>query len=208
MKIISILALGIVLLNLNLTEKHHGVGSANGLALHSHFEISAEQGLKTGQAQTSKTSAPPASVVVREVDLEGLKKLLQRDSSGSHPLLVNFWATWCEPCREEFPDLVRIDADYRMRGLDMVSVTLDDPAEKETTVPQFLREMRAEKLPVYLLNVADPEPAINAIDPTWGGALPATFLYDARGQVIFKHFGRIKTAELRTAIEQTLPAKP
>ena len=56
-------------------------------------------------------------------------------------------------------------------------------------------------MPVYLLNVADPEPAINAVDREWGGALPATFLYNNQGQVVYKHFGRIKADELRTAIE-------
>jgi thiol-disulfide isomerase/thioredoxin len=141
-----------------------------------------------------------SSPVVREINLEGLKKLLQRGGQPSRPLLVNFWATWCDPCREEFPDLVQINKDYKARGLEFVTVSLDDASEIKTGVPQFLREMRST-MPAYLLNVPDPEPAIKWVDAEWGGGLPATYLYDAQGQVVFKHMGRIKPAELRTAIE-------
>jgi thiol-disulfide isomerase/thioredoxin len=143
---------------------------------------------------------------VSEIDLEGLKKLLRRDPKQPRPLLVNFWATWCEPCRDEFPDLVRIDADYKARGFEFITVSLDEPGEIGRGVPQFLREMQA-RMPAYLLNVDDPEPAIKEVDPTWGGALPATFLYDARGQVVYKHMGRVRAAELRAAIEKVMSEK-
>src|SRR5260221_86754 len=63
---------------------------------------------------------------IRVVDLDGLKKLLLRDPKDTRPLLVNFWATWCDGCREEFPDLVKIDNDYRAKGLIFLSVTLDE----------------------------------------------------------------------------------
>lgn len=156
------------------------------------------------QQQTRKAEAAQAEtpILVRELDLEGLKKLLQRgDGVEARPLLVNFWATWCEPCREEFPDLVRIEADYQKRGVQMVFVSLDDTTDIKTAVPEFLREVHAEKLPSYLLNVPDPEPAIKAVDTEWKGALPATFLFDAQGKIIFKHTGRIKPAELRAALD-------
>jgi thiol-disulfide isomerase/thioredoxin len=144
--------------------------------------------------------AQSRSPVVREIDLEGLKKLLQRGGEQARPLLVNFWATWCDPCREEFPDLVQIDKDYKARGLEFITVSLDDAGEIKTVVPQFLRQMRST-MPAYLLNVADPEPAIKFVDEAWGGGLPATYLYDAQGQVVFKHMGRVKPEELRKAIE-------
>lgn len=141
----------------------------------------------------------PSRITVREIDLAAMKALLKRENS--RPLLVNFWATWCDPCRDEFPDLVKIDADYRSKGLDFAAVSLDDLKDIKTEVPKFLREMRA-KMPAYLLNVSDPEPAIKLVDPDWNGALPATFLYNGKGEVVFKHLGRIKTQELRAAIEK------
>ena len=148
-----------------------------------------------GAAKPRVSSAHTVSVKV--VDLEGFKATLQR--SDARPLLVNFWATWCDPCREEFPDLVRIDNQYRGQGLDFIAVSLDDLKELKTEVPKFLREMRA-RMPAYLLNVSDPEPAIKLVDPEWSGALPATFLYNARGEIVFKHFGRVNANDLRAAI--------
>lgn len=147
-------------------------------------------------AKTTRARSP----VVREIDLEGLKKLLARDGKQARPLLVNFWATWCDPCREEFPDLVQINKDYKARGLEFITVSLDELGEIKTGVPKFLRQMRST-MPAYLLNVADPEPAIKWVDAEWGGGLPATYLYDAQGQVVFKHMGRINPAELRSALE-------
>ena len=143
---------------------------------------------------------------IREIDLEGLKKLLQRDPKDTRPLLVNFWATWCDPCREEFPDLVKLDADYPAQRLSFVAVSLDDISDIKTAVPKFLKEMNAT-MPVVLLNVNDPEPAIHAVDEKWDGQLPATFLYDKDGKVVFKHFGRIKPAELRSAIDKEVGTK-
>src|SRR5687768_13334387 len=63
------------------------------------------------RAATAKTSALPTPPV-NLIDEAGLKRLLARGTAPQdRPLLVNFWATWCDPCREEFPDLVKIDAD-------------------------------------------------------------------------------------------------
>jgi thiol-disulfide isomerase/thioredoxin len=154
------------------------------------------------QTQSGEAAKADASVV-HELDLEGLKKLLQPgEGKDARPVLINFWATWCEPCKEEFPDLIRIDADYQKRGLKTVFISLDDPTDIKTTVPQFLREMRADKLSSFLLNIPDPEPAIKMVDAEWHGALPATFLFDAQGKLVFKHTGRIKPAELRAALDK------
>jgi thiol-disulfide isomerase/thioredoxin len=148
--------------------------------------------------------AEPADI--REIDFEGLKKILQRDPKDPRPLLVNFWATWCDPCREEFPDLVKLDADYPAKRLNFVAVSLDDISDIKTAVPKFLKEMNAT-MPVVLLNVNDPEPAIRAVDAKWDGQLPATFLYDKNGTVVFKYFGRIKPEELRNAIDKLVGGK-
>ena len=59
-------------------------------------------------------------------------------------------------------------------------------------------------VPTYLLNVSDPELAMSKVDPQWSGALPATFLYDAQGNIVYKRLGRIKLPELTAAIEKLL----
>jgi thiol-disulfide isomerase/thioredoxin len=154
------------------------------------------------------TPVPPVPVAVTEIDTEGLQKLLRRgdDPSTAKPLLVNFWATWCDPCRDEFPDLVKIDADYKTRGIDIALVSGDDISEIKTGVPKFLRQMRAG-MPAYLLNVPDMGRAINSVDMTWGGDLPATFVYDREGKIVFKHFGRIDPKEVRAALDRALGGK-
>ena len=161
-------------------------------------------GLAAPAQSDAVKSAGPADI--QQIDLEGLKKLLLRDPKDMRPLLVNFWATWCDPCREEFPDLVKIDADYRSKGLNFVAVSLDDAGDIKTKVEPFLKEMKAT-MPVVLLNVNDPEPAIHTVDPNWQGDMPATFLYDKEGKVVFKHFGPIKASELRAAIDKEVGAK-
>jgi thiol-disulfide isomerase/thioredoxin len=154
---------------------------------------------RTRVARTGKLAAS-----ARAVNAEEMQALLKRD--GERPLLVNYWATWCDPCRDEFPDLVKIDKQYRAQGLDFIAITLDDLKDINTEVPKFLRTMKAT-MPVYLLDVIDAGPTINLVDPDWGGSLPATFLYDNQGAVVYKHFGRINTQELRTAIDKLVSGK-
>jgi len=152
---------------------------------------------KKGYSRKPKTPLP----VVSAIDTEALKGLITQQRE--RPLLVNFWATFCDPCRDEFPDLVKIDKDYRPQSLDFVTVSLDDIDQLKTDVPKFLSSMKAT-MPAYLLNVSDPEPAINFIDRRWQGDLPATYLYNEKGEVVYRHIGRVNTAELREAIEKAV----
>ncbi|HEX8852303.1 MAG TPA: redoxin domain-containing protein [Pyrinomonadaceae bacterium] len=145
-----------------------------------------------------------ASFKVEEIKEARLAELLRRSDDAPRPLLVNFWATWCEPCRKEFPDLVLADREFRRRGLDFITVSIDDVSELHTGVPQFLREMRATSIPAYLLNADDPETAIRSVDETWRGELPATFLYDRTGKLAYRHVGRINLEELRTALKKVM----
>jgi len=155
-------------------------------------------------AQKYKGRAQKPVPVVSPIDTEGLKGLLTQQRE--RPLLVNFWATFCDPCRDEFPDLVKIDKDYRPRSLEFVTVSLDDFTDIKTSVPKFLDSMNAT-MPAYLLNVSDPEPAINLLDKRWQGDLPATFLFNEKGEVVYKHIGRVNPAELRVAIEKVVSKK-
>ena len=152
------------------------------------------------KGRVAKSVTPKTTVVVEAITTDGLKSLLAKEKS--KPMLVNFWATWCDPCRDEFPDLVKIDNDYRA-SVDFVTVSLDEMTELKTEVPKFLDKMNA-KMPAYLLDAKDPEPAINAVDPKWQGDLPATFLYNEKGELVFKHFGRVDAVALRSAIDKTV----
>ena len=154
-------------------------------------------------AQTLKPVAPAAAAKVTQIDAEGLKKLLKPNGK---PLLVNFWATWCDPCRDEFPDLVKIDAEYKGR-IDFLTVSLDDVEDKDTAVPKFLAEMKAE-MPVYLLITPDEGAAILSVNKDWTGGLPFTILYNEKGEQAYFRQGKIRVDILKEALTKTVAASP
>lgn len=140
---------------------------------------------------------------VTQIDFAGLQTLLKREPEAKRPLLINFWATWCEPCREEFPELIKIDGEFRPRGLDFVTVSLDNLAEIKRDVPKFLAEMKAT-MPAFLLKTADEDAAIQTVAPDWKGGLPFTILYDSTGKIAYSRMGLVKPEILRAEIEKVL----
>jgi len=136
---------------------------------------------------------------VAQIDDAKLKQLLK--PSGK-PLLVNFWATWCGPCREEFPDLVKVDDEYRGR-IDFITISLDFAEELDAAVPKFLSEMKAE-MPTYLLVSADENAIISSIAKDWTGALPSTILYNKKGEIAYLRQGKVDHQTLKDEIEKTL----
>lgn len=151
-------------------------------------------------AQSASETAAVAKPVT-QIDLFALKKLLK---PAGKPRLINFWATWCDPCREEYPELVKIDQEYRGR-IDFLIVSLDDLADKDTAVPKFLAEMKAE-MPAYILITPDEEGAIAAVSKDWNGALPLTILFDEKGGISYFRQGKVKIDVLKSALAKMFPA--
>jgi len=151
-----------------------------------------------------KTKVAPKSVVsnlpkVTQIDALGLKNLLKPNGK---PLLINFWATWCDPCREEFPDLVKLDAQYKGK-IDFITVSLDPLSEINGDVPKFLAAMKAE-MPAYLLKTPSEEAAIAAVSKQWQGGLPFTILFDEKGATLYSRQGKVKLDILLVEIEKAL----
>lgn len=151
-------------------------------------------------SQNTVTNNSASRVV--QIDEIKLKEILKPNGK---PLLVNFWATWCEPCREEFPDLVKIDADYKGK-IDLITISLDELSEINRDVPKFLAEMKAE-MPAYLLKTADADLAITSVSKDWTGGLPFTILYNENGEMAYFKQGKFKTETLRGEIDKILNAK-
>lgn len=150
------------------------------------------------QTQDPVKNLPLAALPkVTQIDDNGLKDLLK---PSGRPRLINFWATWCGPCREEFPDLVKIAADHKDK-IDVVTVSWDEPAEIDGEVPKFLAEMGSNS-PAYLLKSRDQDAAINLVSPDWQGALPFTILLDANGEPAYSVQGRFKPKALADAIKK------
>jgi len=155
----------------------------------------------TVTAKKTTPETPPADLPkVSQVDSIALQNLLKREGENQKPLLVNFWATWCAPCIEEFPDLVKIDADYKGK-IDFITITLDDVEEINTGVPKFLKRMKAE-MPTYLLKTPDESETISAVYKDWAGGLPFTIFYDGKGMMVYNRQGKIVVNTLRSEIEK------
>jgi thiol-disulfide isomerase/thioredoxin len=165
------------------------------------FVMSADAAAQTTVAQGAPAEKTSAFIKVTQIDVEGLKKVLK---PAGRPLLINFWATWCPPCIDEFPDLVKMSAEYRGQ-VDFVTVSLDDLADINTYVPKFLDDMKSE-MPAYLLHTPNEGAAIAIVSRDWGGSLPMTVLYDASGKQVYSRMGKIRPEILRENIRKLLPA--
>ena len=164
------------------------------------FEVSAQTKKPKPKTAAPKMQAKPHLPKVTQIDEAALKNLLKPKSK---PLLVNFWATWCDPCREEFPDLVKFDADYKGK-IDFITISLDDLAEINRDVPKFLSDMKAE-MPSYLLKVEDESATIGLIAKDWQGGLPFTILYNENGEIAYFRQGKVKIDALRGEIDKLIP---
>jgi len=140
---------------------------------------------------------------VRPVDEKRLQELLQQ--SRGKVVLLNFWATWCEPCVEEFPDLTKIAREFRPRSVEVILVAIDEPEEIAKKVKPFLRA-QGVTFQTYYKKTRDDEVFINTIDRNWRGAIPATFIYDANG-VLIKKFIAAQSFETFTAALRSLMEK-
>jgi peroxiredoxin len=119
-------------------------------------------------------------------------------NAGEHLRLVNAWATWCGPCVTEFPDLVDTYRMYKGRGLEVVTVSADDPDLRDAALA-FLKTHHASMRNV-ILDSDDSYALVEALDPKWPGALPYTVLVAPGGQTLYRSVGAFDKRLLRKAI--------
>ena len=109
-------------------------------------------------------------------------------------VLLNFWATWCRPCREETPGLVNLADRYRGQGLEVAGVMMDD--DKDAPVREFMKEYNV-RYPV-LVPPSDSS-LLSAIS-----SLPTTLLFDRHGRVVRRYEGAVSESHFRKDIEAVL----
>src|SRR5579862_9960825 len=117
-------------------------------------------------------AASSAQTKLTPVDQAGFSKLIAAHKG--RVVLVDFWATWCKPCRAEMPELVKLDQKLRARGFELVTISADEP-EAQPAALKVLKENNVAGV-TYLKKAADDDKFADAIDPKWGGALPGLFL--------------------------------
>jgi cytochrome c-type biogenesis protein len=130
--------------------------------------------------ENSQTEMPPQPAPdLTLVSLQGDTVSLAAERG--NVVLLNIWATWCAPCREEMPLLQKLHARHRDAGLRVVGVSIDARGEDER-IQRFLRDFSVS-FPVWL----DPDERASFLFRAIG--VPATYLIDRKGEIVWKHLG-------------------
>jgi thiol-disulfide isomerase/thioredoxin len=114
------------------------------------------------------------------IDTQGYQKILQQYKG--QPLLVTFWATWCEPCRDEYPMLNDFAKQYATKGLKVIGVNLDQDGDI-ILMRRFMTRYKPV-FPNYRKTKGEESEFTNAVLPGWNGSIPASFFYSKDGTQI------------------------
>ncbi|MBD3288514.1 redoxin domain-containing protein [candidate division KSB1 bacterium] len=147
--------------------------------------------------QSEKKQAHNYDVRIEKIDKDKLSGIL--NNRDGKVLLINVWATWCIPCREEFPALVKLANKYKNSDVEIIGISADFPDEIETKIVPFLKRNDVN-FKNYVQNFENDEDLINMLHNEWNGALPATFIFDETGKRVSSLFGKQKFDELEKQI--------
>jgi thiol-disulfide isomerase/thioredoxin len=119
-------------------------------------------------------------------------------------LLVNLWATWCGPCRMETPELVKLNKEFRDRGVEMIGLSTEDPDASAQSVSDFVREYKVD----YQIGWATREVALGLMQGRTN--IPQSFIIARDGRIVRRFIGFSPSStpvQLRQALEQALVEK-
>jgi len=146
------------------------------------------------EAQGCSPDAPAANLDFTLKDMNGQDVRLA-DLRGQ-VVLLNFWATWCGPCRLEIPWFVEFQEKYQDQGFRVVGISVDDPPE---ALSPFAKRF---KINYPLLVGADREDVQKAYGPIFG--VPTTFIIDRNGRICVKHVGPVGREQFESEIKSLL----
>jgi thiol-disulfide isomerase/thioredoxin len=129
---------------------------------------------KAAPVTEAKPGDPPL------VDLAGYKEVVAKYHGKG--VLVTFWATWCQPCRDEYPMIISLSKEYGPQGLAVVGVTLDEDADLGL-VRQFIDKSQPG-FPNYRQKPGiDADAFYQGVNPDWRGTMPQTDFYAKDGHL-------------------------
>jgi thiol-disulfide isomerase/thioredoxin len=146
-------------------------------------------------------AAPPAARQgLSPLDEPAYRRLVSANKG--QVVVADFWATWCIPCRAEMPQLIRLEARYRGRGVKLLTISCDEPEQEEGAL-DFIRKNGAPQ-PSYIKRAASDEKFIDSVDPKWSGALPGIFVYDRQGRLVKSFIGETDMTALEAVLKKLL----
>lgn len=143
-----------------------------------------------GPASACDPNAKPANLAFTLKDINGASVNLA--SLKGKVILLDFWATWCGPCKIEIPGFIELHEKYKAKGLAVVGVSVDDTVEQ-------LKPFVAQYKMTYPVLVGLGQDAMQeAYGPMWG--LPTTFLISRDGKICKKHMGLVSKEQFEKEI--------
>ena len=152
------------------------------------------------------------TVDVETIDAAGVARL--RKNGTNKVRMFNVWATWCGPCVQEFPELVKTARKFGLRNFEFINISMDDPSnpavvkafleKKHALIPDKLKPSIAaegRKTNSYMFSGANSDDLIKALDPAWKGPIPYTIIVAPNGEVVKRYDEPIENGdELRQTI--------
>jgi len=144
-------------------------------------------------------SSAPTSALLMPVTSQDLMNAIQAFKS---PLvLVNFWASWCEPCKQEFPSILALREKLASQGLKVVFVSIDEPRDFQAA-EEFLREHHVD-FQTYYKGSQDLQ-FVSQLYPKWEGAVPTTILLGPKAEIVEAWEGDATLAEFEKRVMRHL----
>jgi thiol-disulfide isomerase/thioredoxin len=162
------------------------------------------QGNRPRPAKSDSTSnnALPENIMKASVNLLDGQKTKLADYSGK-VLVVDLWATWCGPCRQEIPHLVEIAKEYKGRGVEVIGLTSENPETDAETVKMFSESFNIN----YPIGWADEEMQIGLMQEHNG--IPQTYIIGRDGKVLrhYRGFNPRVVPQMKATIEAAISAE-
>jgi peroxiredoxin len=152
---------------------------------------SSDSGKAQSAAQATTTGTYNPTFAVK--DLDGNVRTYE-EFKGKGPVVLNFWGTWCPPCRQEIPDLKKIYTEYKDRGLQLIGLAVQDTPEK---VRKFAEDNSLD----WVLLMADTKAAESF---RIGTGVPVTIFIDRDGNEVNRMIGRRDYETFKEMIEKII----
>lgn len=159
-------------------------------------------------APPARNAAPPVTMLpasVTEAELRALTGApIKLSNYSGKVLLVNLWATWCGPCRQETPELVKLNKEFRSQGLEVIGLSTENADESADEVREFVQNYKVD----YRIGWSGSQVAVALMQGR--DAIPQSFVISRSGRIVkrFVGFNAIATPDqIREAVQEALNDK-